>query len=242
MYQNFKIKGFLSTSLIDWPGKICSVVFLGGCGFKCPTCHNHQLVLKPESLPDYPIKEIMERLKSHRNWIDGVTVTGGEPTGVEDLPELLKLLRKTGLMIKLDTNGSNPVMLESLIGSHLVDAVYMDIKAPLTDAEYSAVAGVRVAVKRIHRSISLLNGSGLEIAYRTTAIPTLVEEPELQKIRDSLGDINRFIVQGFRGLKTLSAKFHSVMEFPLERLEAMRARFEVPAPAPAEPDQFAGVG
>ena len=84
MNSNFGIKGFISTSLVDWPGKICSVVFLGGCGFRCPACHNPTLVLNPGSLPDYPLEEICRSLSNRSKWIDGVTVTGGEPTGSQE--------------------------------------------------------------------------------------------------------------------------------------------------------------
>jgi len=242
MTDNFQTKGFISTSLIDWPGKICSIIFLAGCGFRCPACHNPQLVVGPDSIPDYPLEEILSHLYRQQNWIDGVTVTGGEPTIRRDLPDLLKELRECGLKIKLDTNGSNPSMLKHLAHAGLIDAVFMDVKAPLSVEHYSKVAGVAVDTRMIRRSVEILKSSGLEVAFRTTIIPGLVEEPELESIRQSLGSVQRFIVQPFRSRETLNPEFAGIGEFTLERLEAMRARFEVPAPAPAEPDQFAGVG
>ena len=138
MNDTFHIKGFIPTSFLDWPGTICSVIFLGGCGFRCPACHNRNLVLEPRSLPDYPVEEILRSLDARGNWIDGITVTGGEPTIHKSLPNLLRIFRHRKLKIKLDTNGSNPEMLEALIDLRLVDAVSMDIKAPLTSEEYSS--------------------------------------------------------------------------------------------------------
>ena len=151
MDDTFRIKGFIPTSFLDWPGNLCSVIFLGGCGFRCPACHNPKLVLEPGSLPDYPLREILRNLDARGNWIDGITVTGGEPTIHESLPNLLKFFRQRKLKIKLDTNGSNPSMLEALINRGLIDAVSMDIKAPLTSEEYSRAAGVRVNLAAIER-------------------------------------------------------------------------------------------
>lgn len=242
MARNFNIKGYIATSLIDWPGKICSVIFLGGCGFRCPACHNHQLVLNPKSVADLPLHDVMDQLKRRKNWVDGVTVTGGEPTMERDLPELLGLLRDVGVRIKLDTNGSNPGVLRKLILLGLVDAIFMDIKAPLKAEAYAAVAGVPVDPRIIRRSISILKTSGLEVVFRTTVIPGLVEEPELEDIRESLGRVHRFLIQPFRGADTLSPEFSRKKEFDLERFERMRSRFEIPSPDVLKPDRYARTG
>lgn len=230
MNNAFGIKGFISTSLLDWPGKICSVVFLAGCGFRCPACHNSSLVLDPASVPDYPIERVLQSLSNRSKWIDGVTVTGGEPTIRRDLPDLIRALRACGVKIKLDTNGSNPEMLEQLICSHLIDAVSMDVKAPLVQQSYSRVAGVPVDVRIVRRSISILKRSDLEVIFRTTAIPGIVEEPELEAISEALGDIPRFIVQSFRSTDTLEPSFARIPEFSRLRFEDMKARFETHSP------------
>ena len=230
MNINFGIKGFISTSLVDWPGKICSILFLAGCGFRCPACHNPTLVLNPGSLPDYPLEEICRSLSNRSKWIDGVTITGGEPTTRGNLPHLLRILRECGVKIKLDTNGSNPQMLDNLIRSDLIDAVSMDVKAPLDSAAYSAVAGVPVDIEAIKRSLLLLLRSPIEVTFRTTVIPGLVEEPELARIREALGDAPRFIVQAFRSAETLDPSFAQIREFDRLRVDNMRARFELPAP------------
>ncbi|MGO9569044.1 MAG: anaerobic ribonucleoside-triphosphate reductase activating protein [Desulfomonilaceae bacterium] len=232
MKETWGIKGFIHTSFIDWPGKVCSVIFLQGCGFRCPTCHNESLVKKSGSMPDYPLDSILSFLDSRRKWIDGITVTGGEPTFRPTLPDLLTCFRQRSVKIKLDTNGSNPRMLESLIDSGLVDAVYMDVKAPLSSAKYSVVTGVQIDVDLIKRSIAILKCSGLEVAFRTTVIPSLVEEAELAEIRHSLGDVQRYLVQAFRNVDTLRADFAGREEFGQERIDRMRECFELPSAVP----------
>lgn len=228
MAKNFSIKGLISTSLVEWPGRVCSVLFLGGCNFRCPSCHNHRLVLQPETLPDYPFSDVLERLEDRKHWIDGVAVTGGEPTLRKDLPELLRILRGIGVSIKLDTNGSNPGMLEEIIESRLVDAVFMDVKAPLMAETYFRAAGVAVNPSLIARSIEILKGSGLEVVFRTTVVPGLVSEPELFSIVNSLGKVDRFTIQAFRNLSTLDPRFLDVEEYTMARIDFMRQCFEIP--------------
>ena len=236
------IKGFIPTSFVDWPGKISSVIFLAGCGFRCPACHNYKLVTDPDSLDDYPLDEILRQLERRKHWIDGVTVTGGEPTIRSNLPELLSLLRECGARVKLDTNGARPAMLARLIESGLVDAVYMDVKAPLDARHYSRAAGVPVDPAVIRRSIRILNSADVEVAFRTTVVPGLVEEPELRLIVRALGPAHRFIVQPFRGAETLSPHLREAKEFSLDRFEAMKTTFEIPAASSVPPKRLAGVG
>ncbi len=229
-FNNHGIKGFIPASMIDWPGKICSVVFLGGCGFRCPFCHNSRLALKPESFPDFPLEEILACWEKKSGWIDGVTVTGGEPTSRKDLPGLLAIFRSKGLKIKLDTNGSNPEMLDRIIGAGLIAGVSMDVKAPLTVKDYSKVSGVGVDPERIRRSIRIIESSGIDATFRTTVIPGLVEEPQLAAIRSELGDVARYVVQSFRNGDTMNPEFSDIKEFSRERVERMQRIFEVPSP------------
>jgi pyruvate formate lyase activating enzyme len=225
--------------MLDWPGRIASVLFLGGCGFRCPACHNHKLVLDPHSMPDYPIDLILDYLGRRDTWIDGVVITGGEPTAHSSLPELIGIFKSRRIEVKLETNGSNPHMLERLLRESLIDGVSMDIKAPLAIAEYSLVAGVPVDPAVIGRSIDILKGSGVEISFRTTVIPGLVEEPELARIRDSLGDVSSFRIQAFRNVDTLEPSFSVIEPFSARRVEQMRMRFEVPAVEEWTPGRYA---
>jgi pyruvate formate lyase activating enzyme len=227
------IKGFIKTSFLDWPGKVCSVVFLGGCGFRCLACHNPQLVLNPGSIPDFPLEEILRYLDQRRGWIDGVTVTGGEPTSDRQLHALLRTFRSLDLKIKLDTNGSRPDVLEELMRNDLIDAVFMDVKAPLTSEEYSRVAGVPVNVGVIRRSIDILKRSFVEVRFRTTVVPGLVEEAELALIAKALGDVEHFAIQAFRNVETLDHSLTQIEEFNPSRVDAMRRQFEIPSPETA---------
>jgi pyruvate formate lyase activating enzyme len=242
MTAHYGIKGFIPSSLIDWPGKVCSIIFLARCGFRCPTCHNKSLVTNSDSIPEYPLDEILQSLRERKDWIDGLTVTGGEPTIRRNLPDFLTLFRTLALRIKLDTNGSNPNMLERLIERGLIDAVYMDVKAPLTNEAYSAVAGVSVDVRVINRSITLLKQSGLEVAFRTTVIPGLVEEAQVESIKESLGEVRRYIIQAFRNGQTLNPRFEGIAHFDQGRIDKMRRRFEVPARVSGMPNQYAYAG
>ncbi len=226
MKTTWDIKGFTKTSLIDWPGRICAVVFLGTCNFRCPACHNADLVLKPHEIPNYPIEEILAYLRSRKSWIDGVTITGGEPTLTTGLRELAQVFKGNGLKIKLDTNGSRPDVLEALLRAGILDAVYMDVKAPLRPDAYAAVAGVHVDVDAVTTSIRLLKASHAEVVFRTTVVPGLVEEPSIAEIVDALGQVARYVLQPFRSEFTLEPEFRHIPEFSLSRFTAMQERFE----------------
>ena len=126
-----EIKGFLETSFVDWADKICSVLFLPYCNFRCPYCHNHELILSPDRFETLDWDVIRGRLQSLAGWLDGVCVTGGEPTLHPDLPNLLTAIKALGLPVKLDTNGTRPQVLRFLVTEGLVDFVAMDIKGPL---------------------------------------------------------------------------------------------------------------
>ena len=110
-----KIIGFIETSLLDWDGHIVASIYLPGCNFRCPYCHNKNVVLNPDSFDEVPLEHIESYISENKDFLDGIVVSGGEPTMHEDLPDLLKKIKRTGLKVKLDTNGTNPDMLESLI-------------------------------------------------------------------------------------------------------------------------------
>ncbi len=222
------IKGFLPLSMLDWPEKVTSVIFLGGCSFRCPACHNHGLVLAPESYKDQPLEQVIGFLRERTKWIDGVTITGGEPTCHEGTPELISKFRDLGLNVKLDTNGANPIMLEELVQRRLIDAVSMDIKAPLETGLYSKLAGVSVNLRNIRRSIRLLKSSGLSVFFRTTVIPGFIGENELNRIRDELGSVPRYSIQRFRNIETLDPEFGQIPDLDLESFDALQLKFEQP--------------
>jgi pyruvate formate lyase activating enzyme len=192
-----EIKGFLETSLSDWPGKLCSVLFLPTCNFRCPYCHNHPLVFHPEQYATIPLEDILGRLRFLRNWIDGVCLTGGEPCLHADLPVLVREIKRHRFSIKLDTNGSNPQGLENLIEAGEVDFVSMDVKAPLDPFHYSRSTGLPAKLKPILESIEILKRGKVDYQFRMTVVPGLHKEEDIQTLGDQLRAGPRFILQNF---------------------------------------------
>lgn len=231
----FPVKGFLETSFSDWPGKIASVLFLPSCNFACPFCHNHELVLRPERYPDFPWEFILDGLKRRRGWIDGVCLTGGEPTLHPWLPDLILELRAsrtltgTGepLAIKLDTNGSNPEALEGLIRDGFVDFVAMDLKAPLDRGRYSALAGkpfTEDAMERIQASIRLLLSGRVDFQFRTTVVAPLLGEEDVYELARRVRGAPRYTLQNFNPAGAMDASLRSAAPLDPERLGRMQRR------------------
>lgn len=185
-----------------------STIFLGGCNFRCPFCHNVELVLHPESLPTFPEDFFRSYLESRRGWLEGICVTGGEPLLHEDLGGLLQLIKSEGFLVKLDTNGSLPVRLGALIREGLIDSVAMDVKAS-PDKYQQATGGFRV-LDRVLESISLLKSSDVSLLFRTTVVPGLIGPDEIEAIGRMLKGSPRFQLQAFSPGKTLDERLQSV--------------------------------
>ncbi|MFA5365022.1 MAG: anaerobic ribonucleoside-triphosphate reductase activating protein [Candidatus Bathyarchaeia archaeon] len=193
------VKGFVDLSFVDWDGKVSSVVFLPCCNFRCPFCHNVNLVLNPETIETIPLEDILDQLERQKDWIDGVCITGGEPTLHNSLPELFLKIKKLGFQVKLDTNGTNPEMLKSLIDQGLVDYVAMDIKAPLALDKYSKATGVNAEnlLHRVKKSIKLLMDSNIDYEFRTTVVPTIHNQEDIQQICQSIRGCKKYVLQKF---------------------------------------------
>jgi len=207
------LKGFIETSFVDWPGRSCAVVFTGGCNFRCPFCHNHPLVTRPHDMDDIDQDAVISRLESLKKWLGGVCVTGGEPTLHRDLPVLLSRLRKTGLAVKLDTNGTNPDLLRELIGQGLVDMIDMDVKAQLDAERYAAAAGMDVDIGVVRQSISLISGSSLPHRFRMTVVPGLHDREDIIRWKDCLPPGSELKLQSFRPGETLDPAFAALTPF-----------------------------
>ncbi len=208
-----EIKGFLETSFLDWSGKLCSVIFLPRCNFRCPYCHNHPLVFHPERYAVIPLEVILPRLHSLRNWIDGVCLTGGEPTLHADLPLLIREVKRRRFLVKLDTNGSNPQMLEDLIEEGAVDFVSMDVKAPLDPFRYSRSTGIHINLKPILESIEILKRGNVEYQFRMTVVPGLHQEEDMKTLADQLRVGQRFILQNFNPENPLDPSLKSIVPY-----------------------------
>ncbi len=194
------VGGFQKVSLSDYPGLISSIVFTQGCNFRCPWCHNPDLVDPSRFGPSIPWDEVLAFLQSRTGRVEGVVVTGGEPTVHADLPDRLAELKCMGFQVKLDTNGSNPRMLRHLLETGLLDFVSMDVKAPLY--KYEEAAGRTVSAADIAASINLVLGSSLPHEFRTTLLPMLATE-DLHAIGALVRGCQRFVLQEFRPGRTL---------------------------------------
>ncbi len=192
-----KIAGIEKCSFVDYPGRLAAVFFTPGCNLDCYYCHNHSLVheasLRKETWFD---KEVaLAWLDARQGFLDGVVISGGEPTVQSGLSDFIRAVRAKGYKVKLDTNGTRPAVLRSLLEDGLLDYVAMDIKAPLD--KYEAVCGVPVDYRVINESIDIIMASGIAYEFRTTALPQFSDEDVLAIARRIRG-ARRFVLQQYR--------------------------------------------
>ena len=200
-----KIGGLQKVSLIDYPGRICAIIFTQGCNFRCPYCHNPELVDPQRFGPVFSEDEVLSFLEKRIGKLDAVSITGGEPTLQHDIGGFIESVRGMGYSVKMDTNGSFPDVIETLTKKNLIDFLAMDVKGPLE--KYSQVAGVDVDVKNIQRSLSLIIDSGLEYEFRTTVVRSLLDLGDLLSIAKLLKNAKSYVLQGFVPVKTLNSDF-----------------------------------
>lgn len=222
-----KIIGLQKLTLLDYPGRVAAIVFLGGCNFRCPFCQNSSLVLTPGDLPEIPLQEFQSFLRKRSGLLDGVCVTGGEPTLHQDLPELFSLIKAQGYLAKLDTNGTNPDMLQDLIRQGLVDYVAMDIKAGREN--YARVCGLDPSTgpafcntalfKNVCRSVDILKAAPIEYEFRTTVVKGLHDERDFQDIASWLLGCRNYYLQSFRDCGEVLQKGHAFSDFNREEME-----------------------
>jgi pyruvate formate lyase activating enzyme len=216
------IRGFIETSFLDWDGKVASVIFLPGCNFRCPFCNNGLLVLKAESLPPIDPALIDGFILKRKDFIDGVVITGGEPTLQSDLPEYIKHLKSLGFLVKLDTNGTNPSMLRALLEQKLLDYVALDIKAPL-DERYRTVTNSAFDPGVISQSVKFLLGSEIEYEFRTTVCPALLKREDILDLVRSIAGAKKFVLQQFVPKDTLDPKLINVTPYSKDEFVKMAA-------------------
>jgi pyruvate formate lyase activating enzyme len=191
------IRVIIETSLIDWDGKLTTVLFFDKCNFMCPFCQNWDLLLHPEKYPPIKWHDVEIILHAKKKWIDGVVLTGGEP--LVDKTEVFGIanrIKKLGLLVKLDTNGAYPDVLEALIESNRVDYVAMDIKAPM-DERYSKAAGKSIDIHQIKRSINILMKGTVDYEFRTTCVPGIVSEDAIADMGGAIRGAKRWILQQY---------------------------------------------
>ncbi len=189
------IYGLQKMTLLDFPGRVACTVFLGGCDFRCPFCHNFDLASGKET-PVSGEEEFFAFLRGRRGLLDGVAVTGGEPCLSPGLPAFLARVREEGFAAKLDTNGYHPDVLCSLISDGLVDYVAMDVKN--SPAKYAGTCGVSsLDLSRITESIAILNGSSVDHEFRTTVVDGLHEVGDIEEIGKMIKGADRYFIQAF---------------------------------------------
>lgn len=175
------IHGFTKTTLLDYPGQVAATVFTGGCNFRCPFCHNYELVMSPDVFPREDEKQILDFLKKRKGILTGVAISGGEPTLCGDLKAFILKLKELGYLVKLDTNGYNPEILKDLMSNSLVDYVAMDIKAGRDN--YARAIGLNSCdISRIDNSLDILSTNGIPYELRTTAVCGLHTSEDFEDI------------------------------------------------------------
>ncbi len=191
------IHGLQKLTLLDYPGHTACTVFTAGCNWRCPFCHNASLVLRGAEQPVIPEEEFFAFLKKRRGLLDGVAVTGGEPTLQRDLPDFLRKIRTLGFEVKLDTNGTHPDMLRAILAEGLADYVAMDIKAGRQN--YSAVTGtLRPGLDAVEESVALLKSAGTPHEFRTTVVRGLHTDEDFEDIAAWLAGEERCFLQAFK--------------------------------------------
>jgi len=206
-------------SLSDFPGRLAATVFTVGCNFACPYCHNPELVTAREDTPQLTEEAFFAFLERRRGKLNGVCITGGEPTLHADLPGFVDRIRALGYAVKLDTNGSNPEMLGRLLETSSLDYVAMDVKAPAS--RYSDVTGNPYALALAETSIRLLADRDTVHEYRTTILPLLFSEVDIDQIARMLPPGSRYVIQNFVPTKTLDPNLVHARGFASGDLEAI---------------------
>jgi len=214
---NLNIGGFTPFSTIDFPNHLSAVIYTQGCNFRCPYCHNLQLVDCLQ--PSIPYEKIHKSLLTRKRIIDGVVITGGEPTLHKDLPAFCAWLKNMGFAVKLDTNGTRPSMLTLLIRKKLVDYIAMDIKAPWD--KYQAVTNTKLPIEPVKKSVTLLKSAKLPCEFRTTVHSSLLTFTDLEKIIYIVGQNHLLCLQVARPTPFYKEK----NEYTKEDLEAFTKEF-----------------
>ncbi len=191
-----QIHGIMKTTLLDYPGHLAATLFTGGCSFRCPFCHNASLVLRPGQTPLYPESEILAFLKKRKNVLEGVCITGGEPTLQKDLPLFIEKIKALGYEVKLDTNGFHPAMLSYLLQEHLLDYVAVDIKnAP---KKYAQTVGLPACdTSPLQETIQMLISGSIPYEFRTTVVKGLHEETDFAAIGAWISGAKAYYLQQF---------------------------------------------
>ncbi|MFH1536504.1 MAG: anaerobic ribonucleoside-triphosphate reductase activating protein [Patescibacteria group bacterium] len=214
------ISGLQKTTLIDYPEKIAAVIFTRGCNFKCPFCHNPELVNPEKFFPEIKEQEILDFLEKRKKVLDAVVITGGEPLIYNDIEDFIIKVRSLGYLIKLDTNGTNPELLEELLDKKLIDYVATDIKNCLE--KYNITTNTDVNLDNIKKSINIIMEKAPDYEFRTTVMPKLFELSDFKEIGELIKGARKYYIQQFRPLKTLDPAFEKEKSFTALELKEIQ--------------------
>ena len=190
------IHGLNKTTLLDYPGHLAATVFFGGCNFRCPFCHNASLVLNPKAQPTIPEEEFFSFLSKRKNILEGVCITGGEPTLMPDLEDFIRKIKDYGLLVKLDTNGYRPEVLKDLVNKGIIDYVAMDIKS--SPDNYNEACGALVDINRIKESVEFLKSGAVPYEFRTTIVKELHSKETIINIGQWLSGSENYFLQCYK--------------------------------------------
>jgi pyruvate formate lyase activating enzyme len=216
-----KIAYVQKTSFIDYPGMISAIVFTQGCNFRCPFCHNPELVIPALYGDIIGREEVLTYLEKRRGKLDAVVITGGEPTLQNGIVEFMRRVKSLGYLLKLDTNGSRPQVLRNILSRGLADYVAMDIKAPLE--KYAQVAGALVNITDIRDSIAALMGSGIAHEFRTTLVRSLIDPEDVMRIAGMIEGAPLYALQRFVSSKHVDKEYASQRSFSEDEVKRLVA-------------------
>jgi len=220
-----RIGGFQQLTLVDFPGLVAATVFTQGCNFRCSFCHNPELVLPELFGEPLPVEVIFDFLSSRQGKLQGLVITGGEPTLQEGLPDFIARVKKMGFAVKLDTNGSRPEVLSSLIDLHLIDYFALDIKSSLI--RYPQVTGIACDTAKIKESIDLIVKSGIPYQLRTTLVKEFCSREDLDAIQSLIKDAHHYVLQPFIiSAKMIDDHFDRQDQYTDAEVEVLKAKYE----------------
>lgn len=217
------ISGFQKSSLIDFPDKIAAIVFTQGCNFKCGYCHNPELVTEPIQA-QFDEHEILNFLNTRINKLDGVVITGGEPTLQNDLKRFISKIKSLDFAVKLDTNGTNPMLLDEFVTENLIDYIAMDIKGPIK--KYNEITQMSVDINNILKSIKIILNSKIDHEFRTTVVSEQLNSIDFDEIGIMIQGAEKYFLQKFVPSKHVNSDFINKKSITEDELQLIKNKLE----------------
>ena len=221
MYENIKIKKVVERNIKEWEGKGATILFLGGCNFRCPYCNQKDLVLNSSNIQDIPYEEIRGFLMANKKWIEVVVISGGEPTLNQSLFPLLQDLKKLGFLTKVLTNGTNDLLIRKILPMKLIDLLSIDIKAPLNDLKYREVTKINIDLRNLKNLLLFLKSSSFDYEISVTPHPLTMSEEDFEEIIENIGAVKRFSIRKIEKNDFLDEKLKKVETYSDEYINML---------------------